>query len=74
MFGIDKLLFRRVVTFAIRRGLSGLGLLLIERGWVDANDWGQLSLALAPIAADLAWSLWEKKQADKKLAAATDAA
>jgi hypothetical protein len=70
MLGIDKLLLKRVFTFAARRGLSALGLLLIERGWVDANDWSQLALALAPILADLAWSLYEKAKADKKLAEA----
>jgi hypothetical protein len=69
MFGIDKLLLKRVIVFALRRGLTALGLLLIERGWVDATDWAQLSLALAPILADLAWSLYEKSQADRKVAA-----
>lgn len=71
MFGIDKLLVKRVITFAARRGLSALGLLLIERGWVDASDWSQLALALAPIVADLAWSLYEKRKTDQTIADAT---
>ncbi len=67
MFGIDKLLVKRVITFAARRGLSALGLLLIERGWVDANDWSQLALAVSPIVADLLWALYEKSKTDKKI-------
>lgn len=69
---LDAVLGKRLITFALRRGLSALGLLLIERGVVDPSDWLQLSAALLPVAADLLWSLYDKAQADKKLADAKE--
>lgn len=70
MFGLDKALLTRLFQFAAKRGLTALGLILIDRGYVQEGDWTMLVAGLVPIIADGLWMLYDKAKAEKREATA----
>jgi hypothetical protein len=72
MFGIDKFLTKKMIAYAVRRGLLLVGLYLVKEGWVEGDVWTEVAPGLALMAADAALSLYDKIQARRTVVAAAD--
>lgn len=64
---LDGFVFKRMLAFAVRRALTLGGAYLIDRGWVEGDVWAQVVPGLALVAADFAWSLYEKIKTKNKV-------
>ena len=63
-------ILKRLLATGIRRGLDALGALLIAKSYATDAEWDAFVASAAPLLLSLLWSLWEKAQADKKIAVA----
>jgi hypothetical protein len=72
MFGLDRFLTRKMLAYAVRRGLMIAGAYLVSEGWVEGEVWTQAAPGIALIAADFALSMYDKVQARRTVQAAVD--
>lgn len=68
----QNLALKAVLSSAVRHGLTLLGGVLVERGWVNGDDWTSLAVNAAPAIVAFALSLAAKSLAQKKLDVALD--
>lgn len=69
---LDKFITRKMIAYAVRRGLVLLGGYLVAEGWVEGDVWTQAAPGIALVGADFALSMYEKVQARKTVQAAID--
>ena len=62
---MDKFLAKRILTYALRRGLAVAGAYFVAEGWVEGEVWTQVAPGLVLLAADFLMSIYDKYQARK---------
>ena len=58
-------LLQSIVGSVMRHALTGVGLVLVNKGWVSADDWNQLLAGAILAVAGLVWSLYLKWKASQ---------
>lgn len=71
---VDRFLAKKVLTYALKRGLVIAGSYLVAEGWIEGEVWTQVAPGLAMLVADFALSLYDKYQARKAVTDAQTAA
>ena len=56
---------KRVVTTAVRHGLTALGVYLVSRGYTNESDWSSVALDVSPLIVSIVWSVLEKAHEDR---------
>lgn len=62
---MDKFLVKKMLSYALRRGLTLLGGYFVAEGWVEGEMWSQVAPGLALLVADFVMSMYDKLQARK---------
>jgi hypothetical protein len=53
-------LLKSITGSVVRKLLTGLGVVLVERGWISGDDWNLLLGGTIAVAAAVMWGIWEK--------------
>lgn len=54
------LLFQKVAGSLIRAALLGVGVHLVDQGWITSDEWSKFVAATVTVAVPLAWSIYQK--------------
>ena len=59
-------LISRIAGTSVRHALTGIGGILVTKGWIAGDDWELLVTGIAMAAAAFIWSLVQKWQQTKQ--------
>ncbi len=61
-----KFILARMLNFALKRGLTLLGVYLMEKGWAEGASWDAFVVAAVPILVDFALHAYDRLNALEK--------